>query len=168
VPGLITITAGANDVHWSSFARACYATDCATDLNRGLARFYLTGLQAKLDYVFRTIQSRSNGRPPTVIITGYYNPISNYCKNRQNFITNAEIDFLNSQRNNLNQTIRSAAANYPFVRYASVDFSGQGLCSSNPLAQGIEDAAPLHPTAEGQQRIAESVIGALNGGTSAR
>jgi hypothetical protein len=47
-PQLITITAGANDVHWDSFARACYATDCATSLNAGLARFYLTGLQSKL------------------------------------------------------------------------------------------------------------------------
>jgi lysophospholipase L1-like esterase len=101
-------------------------------------------------------------------VTGYYNPISNYCKDRQNYVTNDEIDFLNSQRDNLNNTIRNASANYPFVRYASIDFSGQGLCSDNPLAQGIEDSAPLHPTAEGQQRIAESVMGQVNGGTNAR
>lgn len=160
-PQLITITAGANDAHWIDFIRACYATDCATPVDQGLASFYLAGVKAKLAYVLSQIQSRSNGSTPTVIVTGYYNPISDYCKNRQNYITNDEIDFLNKQRDDLNQAIRDTAANYPFARYASTNFDSHGLCSTDPWAQSLTDPAPLHPTAAGQQQISSSVLNTM-------
>lgn len=157
-PQLITITAGANDVRWADFIRACYATNCATNTSSTLASGYMAVLKSKLSYAFSEIQNRSGGNPPTTVVTGYYNPVSNYCKNRQSYVTNAEINFLNTQRDALNRTIREAASSYPFVKYVSADFTNHGLCSSEPWSQGLSDPAPLHPTARGQQQIAASVL----------
>lgn len=160
-PQLITITAGANDVHWTDFLRLCYSFNCATTINSTVARGYTLVAGAKLDYAFQDIANRSNGHPPTVIITGYYNPVSNYCSGRQSNVTADEINWLNTQRDALNKTIRDTAARYSFVKYASADFTGHGLCSSDPWTQGLNDPAPLHPTAAGQAQIAQSILGTL-------
>lgn len=157
-PSLITITAGANDAHWADFIRGCYATNCANEASTLLANGYLVILQAKLHVAFSSIYLRSGGNPPTVIMTGYYNPLSQKCTKVQQNITSDEITWLAGETNALNQTIKDVAANYSFVRFAPVDFSGHDLCSADSWVQGLADNAPFHPTARGQQAYANAVM----------
>ncbi len=160
IPKLITITAGANDVHWDEFIRLCYQTNCATRTATAGAEAYLYALKLKLNYALNSVEQRSNGStPPIVIITGYYNPISTPCVDDQR-ITAAEVDWVSVRTEQLNNLLENTAKNYSFVRFAPVEFSGHDICSADSWVQGADDAAPLHPTAKGQTVIAESVLAA--------
>src|SRR3546814_1111769 len=75
-PGLITITAGANDMHWVDFLRKCYAYECGTNFDNAAGRGLLAVLRVKLNYALSEISFRSQGQPPPVILTGYYQPLS--------------------------------------------------------------------------------------------
>lgn len=159
IPKLITITAGANDVHWDEFIRLCYQTNCATRTATAGADAYLYAL--KLNYALSSIERRSNdSTPPMVIMTGYYNPISSSCVNNEQRITDAEVNWVNARTKQLNSLLKDTVKNYSFVRFAPVDFSGHDICSPDPWVQGADDVAPLHPTAQGQAVIAESVLAA--------
>lgn len=158
-PRLITITAGANDAHWSAFLQQCYVSNCATSSTTTLANAYLAAMQFKLYYAFSDIQSLSAGTPPTVVVTGYYNPVSANCVG-QNF-TSQELTWVNAEVTALNQTIKNVASHYSFVRFAPVDFTGHDVCSTTPWIQTANQAAPFHPTTTGQKAIAASVIKTL-------
>ena len=157
-PSLITITAGANDLEYINFIRKCYVSTCGNALDTNAATTLRTAMEAKYKYSLSEINRLSNGNPPRVVVTGYYNPISNFCRGKQSFATNAEIAWLNGQRDKLNSSIRSAISSYKNVRYASANFDQHGLCATQPWTQGLNDNAPLHPTAEGQSRIARAVL----------
>jgi lysophospholipase L1-like esterase len=160
-PKLITITAGANDAHWSQFLASCYYTNCSTQTATVAANTYLVALQAKLFAAFTAIDAYSNGKPPTTIITGYYNPVSTTCTNVTSNITSAEITWLTSEVNALNQTIQQVAAFYPNVKFVPVDFTGHDVCSNSSWIQGQNDPRPFHPTATGQGVIAQAVLRSL-------
>jgi len=160
-PSLITITAGANDAHWDEFIRGCYASRCANGVTTSLANGYLVALQAKLYVAFTSIQLRSNGAPPPVIVTGYYNPLSTACTQYQSNITADEIAWLAAETAALNQTIKDVSSKYSFVTYVPVDFSEHDICSGSSWIQGLADKAPFHPTAAGQQAIARSVLSSI-------
>lgn len=157
-PSLITITAGANDVHWSSFLRECYIGSCGNSTDQVIASSLRTVLSAKLAFALSDINSRSGGSPPPVIVTGYYQPLSEACAQTQSNVTDAEISWIRSQTDALNQTIASVASSYSFVHFAPVDFTGHELCTSDPWVQGPTASAPFHPTAQGQQAIADAVL----------
>jgi lysophospholipase L1-like esterase len=161
-PDLMTITAGANDVHWQQFLFSCYYSDCSTSASSATAATYRGLLRAKLFTLFTDIRLRSNGHPPTVIYTGYYNPVSAACQGRINNITPAEITFFAVQVNALNATIQSVASHYSFVRFVPVDFSGHDICSMQPWVQGLSDPQPIHPTSAGQQAIARAILSNLS------
>lgn len=161
-PGLITITAGANDAHWSQFIRGCYAANCSNSATTVLANAYLVSLQAKLHIALQSVNNRSHGNPPQVILTGYYNPLSANCVRYQQNITAAEIDWLQAETAALNQTIADAAQRYPFTSFVPIDFTGHDICSNQPWVQGLADTAPFHPTAVGQNVIAQSVVRAIS------
>jgi len=161
-PRLITITAGANDVHWQDFIRACYTTDCTSSMYTTLANTYLSVLRLKLQYVFSSIQSRSSGAPPQVIVSGYYNPVSTACSTITPQITPAELSWIQQQTSALNSTIQNTTAAYSFAKFVPLNFTGHDACSSDPWVQGMQDAAPFHPTIRGQQAIANAIISALH------
>lgn len=161
-PQLITITAGANDAHWADFLRACYARNCTTNAYTLAANAYLVALQVKMAYALHDVASLSgSGNPPQVIITGYYNPLSPNCASGQSNITSSELTWLSAETNALNQTLERTASGFSFARFVPVDFSGHELCSQQPWVQGLTNAAPFHPTAEGQQMIANDVLSAM-------
>lgn len=162
-PTLMTITAGANDVHWDEFIQICHRTNCATRSVTATAEAYVYALKIKLEYAFSSIQNRSNGSPPHVILTGYYNPISELCVDEQQRITLAEVNWMSTRTAQLNNTIQDVASRYSFVHFASVDFTGHDVCSSDSWLQTADDVAPLHPTAQGQAAIAESVMAVYEG-----
>ncbi len=157
-PQLITITAGANDAHWASFIRTCYTTNCATQTATTIANGYLAVLQVKLYIAFSSIQLRSHGTPPPVVITGYYNPTSASCAQLQTNVTPAELTWIAGETNALNQTIQNVSRHYSFVKFVPVDFTGHDLCSSSSWVQGLADPQPFHPTAAGQAVIADDVL----------
>lgn len=162
-PKLITITAGANDVHWDEFIRLCYATNCATKTNTTIANAYLSVLQVKLAYALASIQARSGANTlPRVILTGYYNPVSSKCVDAQQNITAGEITWISNRTSQLNQTIKQSVASYPFARFAAVSFADHDICSAQPWVQGLSDVAPLHPNAQGQKAISKAIVTAYN------
>jgi lysophospholipase L1-like esterase len=161
-PQLITITAGANDAHWASFIRGCYVGRCDNAASTLAANAFLAAMQVKLYYMFYSIQHRSgSGQPPRVIVTGYYNPLSAACIGGQQQVTADEIAWLTNETSALNQTLRNVTAHFPFATFVPVNFAGHDICSSSPWVQGPGDSAPLHPTANGQQAIAQAVLRAL-------
>jgi lysophospholipase L1-like esterase len=160
-PQLLTITVGANDMQWASYLRKCYAQECGSKGDSADAKVLRTNLEQRYRTILAEIQRRSGGTPPVVVITGYSNPISNYCKGRQSFVTNKEINWLNSQRNALNSSIRKSMRDYPFVKYASTNFKGHAMCSPESWVQPLNDSGRLHPDAQGQTLIANSILKVL-------
>lgn len=156
-PELITVTAGANDVRWQDFLRKCYADTCGTRNDQRIADNLLAVLEAKIEFLFQGIERRSSGPPPEVILTGYYNPLSDNCTEIEPRLTLAEINWLSAQTEALNQTLQDAADQFEFVEFVPVDFEGHDICSDDPWVQTIDDPAPFHPTFEGQQAIAEAI-----------
>ncbi len=155
IPKLLTITAGANDAHWADFVRACYSTTCGTSSYNYVASAYISAMKAKWYIAFSTIQARSHGNPPKVIVTGYYYPFGPDCVSPQ--LTAAELDWLNSEWRGLNLAIQEVASHYSFVKYVPIDFSRHDVCSADPWVQGPGGIAPLHPTVKGQQVIANTL-----------
>ncbi len=115
-PALITITAGANDVAYVQFVAKCYRQTCGSSSDTAATATLRAAMEVKYRFELSEIHRRSNGPPPQVVVTGYYNPISNFCKGKQTFATNEEINWLNSERDKLNKSIRSSIKDYKCVR----------------------------------------------------
>jgi lysophospholipase L1-like esterase len=167
-PDLMSITIGANDVRWAQFIRQCYAWKCGKSWDDIRVQAYLLDLRWELYRTMAQIETRSDGQAPPVILTGYFDPIQGKTCAALPNITAAEAAWLSAQVTLLNQAISETASNFEdFVTYVPVDFSGHGLCDAVPWVQGMADAAPVHPTAAGQQAIAGAVQSALHGKLSA-
>ncbi len=156
-PRLVTITAGANDIYWDFYVRKCYLGECGTSVDRASLGGLKSVLSLKIDYVLQTIQNKSNGQPPRVVLTGYFWPLSAECSTDQSGLTATEVSWLNQQLQDVNNKIQQAASSYSFARYAPVSFVGHELCTAQPWVQDAAGDAPLHPTAQGQQAIADAV-----------
>jgi lysophospholipase L1-like esterase len=158
-PSFITITAGANDTYWQYFIRKCYVATCGTSFDRVAAATLVSVLRVKMEFAMADINFHSNGRPPLVLLTGYYKPFSAACANGQTNITASEFGWLNQQTEAINRVLAdTASAHSSHVRFVPVSFSGHELCSAKPWVQGIDSAAPFHPTARGQHAIANAVL----------
>lgn len=170
-PELVTITAGANDARWLYFINKCRTSRCGPDVRQGIftssrtdttiVNGLLEALQLKYDAFFAELSIRSNGTPPTVVVTGYYNPFSEQCLAAFPTVSAAELAWLQANVGALNQTIRQTVERYPNARFAAVDFSGHELCTAEPWVQGLQEPAPIHPTSQGQRVIAESILNSL-------
>ena len=64
-----------------------------------------------------------------------------------------KIDPLKSQLSRLNAVLSEGAAAFGDLT-ASPHFDGHELCTAQPWVQGMNDAAPFHPTAAGELAIA--------------
>lgn len=161
-PDLLSITIGANDVQWSQQIRRCYYGTCGTATQTEINNWRLTRLQQRLHYVLQQVRDRSdNTPPPSVIFTGYYNPISPNCALLYpGRISSQEVAWVSNGVQALNQALQQVASQYTFASLAPVDFEGHDICSSASWVQGLADPAPIHPTAHGQQVIANSVVAA--------
>jgi lysophospholipase L1-like esterase len=160
-PGLITITAGANDARWSQLASDCFFSNCATSAETNAANANLVTLQKNLMALFDAIQSKSNNNPPLVVMTGYYNPISLSCTSLSTNITADEVTWMTAEVDALNQTIKGVVDVHPFARFAPIDFTTHDICSSDPWVQGLSTSRPFHPTAQGQNVIAIDVVNTI-------
>jgi lysophospholipase L1-like esterase len=147
----VVITIGANDVGWDSFLTACAESNCVTSANQATFNARLTTLQSNLDTMLQKIAAL---HPHAVVVNTYYSLIANTDTCLQSYdITSAKIAWVNTQEASLNTAIITAAQKY-HDKFATVTFSGHGICSSDPWMQGLSGSAPLHPTFEGQYNIA--------------
>lgn len=158
-PQIMTITAGANDAHWSTFLKKCYLATCGTKPDTVAANALLETMQLKLFYAFNSIQNRSAGTPPKVYITGYYNPLSSSCTTQR--LSASELAWINAETRAINQTIQNVTKYYSFAEFVPIDFTGHDVCSASPWVQGLDAKAPFHPTATGQKAIASAILKAI-------
>lgn len=161
-PDLVTITIGVNDLRWQQFIGQCIQSDCGSTFDNARAQVYLADLRIELNWALWRIYQKSGENPPLVAISGYYNPLSSgsNCTATRG-ITAGEARWAGRQLNELNSVVESAADNYYFADYVPVNLNSHGLCSNNPWVQDINDPAPLHPTARGQEAIAEQFLQVL-------
>ena len=165
-PDIITVTIGANDVRWSQFVKQCYLWDCGTRFDDLQFAAYQTHFRWEMYRTLSLIQTKAGGTHatmPQVYFTGYFTPFSASdptCAELRNF-TPGEMGWLNGNVNRLNQTIRDSVSWYGFAHYVPVNFSGHELCSDSPWIQGMQAAAPFHPTASGQRAYARAVLSAI-------
>jgi lysophospholipase L1-like esterase len=157
-PDLITITIGANDARWTQFIRQCYYIRCGYSVDTARFSAYLIDLKLELNVIMAKISTLSNGKPPQVIVTGYYNPFSSSTCAATDNLTSSEISWLRSRTSSLNSAISGTVGKYSFADFAPVSFSGHDVCSTDSWIQGLDDRAPFHPTAAGQQAIAKAVL----------
>lgn len=160
-PDLITATIGANDVRWLQLIRQCYAIRCGTRFDDVRAKIYRADLRVELTRMFYEINARSAGDPPRVLISGYYMPFSTLDCLATNRVTPTEVAWLEGQTASLNQAIKSVTPLFSFVEFVSIDFTGHDVCSNDPWVQGVDAAAPFHPTNAGQTAIANAYITSL-------
>lgn len=161
-PELMTITIGANDIRWNQFIRQCYVTRCGFAVDSARTKIYRADLRIELTQMLNQINTRSSGDPPRVLISGYYSPIASTECLAANRFTTAEVTWLNDQTARMNQAITSVIPLFSFAEFVPIDFTGHEVCSADPWVQGLEEAVPIHPTADGQAVIAESFLGVID------
>jgi lysophospholipase L1-like esterase len=158
-PDVVTLTVGANDLHWNDFVHYCYIAACGGERSDWVTKAARGYLRAELFWAFGEINTLSNGHPPKVIVTGYFTPLSTEalaCGDTQGLTTD-EINWLNSQATQLNQAIYSVTQWFDFTTYVAVNFGGHELCTADPWVQGVSAAQPYHPTAAGQRAMAYAI-----------
>jgi len=161
-PALISLTVGANDVNWTSFIRQCYLGTCGSDSDTAGVQAKLTDVASNLKMTLDQLQAHYNSVAPHVVVTGYYQVMPATpatCSDLQG-VDASEMAWVRDQQTALSNTIKDVVGNYHFAAFAPIDFSRHELCSGDPWVQGLNDKAPYHPTAEGQNAIAKQVIAA--------
>lgn len=162
-PALATLTMGANDVQWANFIGLCFsANNCDTPANTQAVNALIAAMQTKLTAGLQDIRSRSHFLPPLVVVTGYYQPISELCVNPA--LTTDEVAWLRDRTNEFNNALQTATNQAWFARFAPIDFTSHDICSADPWIQrpGVPgEPAPFHPNARGQQAMAEATLDAF-------
>lgn len=154
----VVVYSGANDIGWLKLLNSCTQTNCDTTNNRADITAKLRTLQTNLTSFLRQVQQ---AKPHRLVVNTYYGLLADGDTCAARFgITPEKIRFINEEEAQLNATI-TAAATQAKATVAVVDFSGHTLCAANSWIQGIAAPAPLHPTAAGQQQIAQQDAAAL-------
>lgn len=163
-PTFLTLTMGANDARWGQFIGACLsAANCDTPENTAAAQAYIDTMKATLVQALDEIKARSDFIPPLTAVTGYYNPVSDRCTSDN--LTSGEIAWIGQETAALNKALEEATRQRTtgwFTHFAPVDFTGHDICSADPWIQrpgAPNEPAPFHPTARGQQAIADAILG---------
>jgi Tol biopolymer transport system component len=192
-PDVVSLTLGANDVHFKDVVTSCYKSlpDCNPNIDNDLLA-ERNGLRQTLE----EIQSRGlqAGHVPLVVVTTYYNPFPRRYPDKPEdcvdlfpapisvgsmwILTNTEVGTLVSALNRLNQNIRDVAAAFPNVVVVDPpSFAAHAWCTTEPWVHGPsltlepgqkENPAPFHPTPGGQAAIADRVIEAISNATVAQ
>lgn len=160
VPDVMTVTIGANDMRWVQLIKQCYYIRCGFAIDTARVSAYLVDYKVELNWILTQIYKRSEGNPPLVLLNGYYDALADSACVTNGQVTSDELVWLDAQTAKLNTVIRETAARYSFAHYVRVDFTGHGICSSEPWVQGTDGLGPFHPTEAGQQALARANIAA--------
>jgi PKD repeat protein/lysophospholipase L1-like esterase len=175
-PDLVSLTLGADDVHFEEQVVSCYTTFCNTDQHSidGI----LAEQEKNLTLVVEEIHRRgvADGKVPLLVLTEYYNPFPAYDWNcvdiygdAFDWISNDDMRFLIKGLERLNHNIATVATrNHLVVLNTDHLLEKHRFCSSQgPWVYGpsieldnfphIHSPAPFHPTPEGQQAIGDAL-----------
>jgi hypothetical protein len=150
---IIIISVGADDLNWAAEVKYCSTTPNCDD--KATTAYFQQQL-AEFSKNYLDLLSRLAALPnhPQVIINQYYDPFGSEpgCLGQAG-LSAANLKTLVSRLNTLNTVLAKGAAQFGFAS-PQPDFAGHQLCTPSPYVQGLDAAAPFHPTVLGQLAIA--------------
>jgi lysophospholipase L1-like esterase len=163
-PDVVTITIGGNDAGFAATLAACYVTDCVRSGAIAVAETQiLTALPDRLADTYRAVQQAAPGA--RLVVVGYPRlfPAHRSEVTGCEWLTNRERRALNQAADLLNGVI-AVEAWLAGARYVDVSrtLEGHELCTGDPWLIPLPLQAAAHPTAKGQQAIADRVADALS------
>lgn len=158
---VVIVSVGADDLNWAAEVRYCSVAPRCDD--RATTAYFQQQL-ASFSKNYLDLLSRLAALPshPQVIINRYYDPFGTQpgCLSEAG-LTAANLQTLTSRLATLNEVLAKGAAQFGFSA-PQPDFAGHELCTRLPYVQGLDAAAPFHPTAAGQLAIALADQAALH------
>jgi lysophospholipase L1-like esterase len=149
----VIVSVGADDLNWAAEVRYCSVAPRCND--RATTAYFQQQL-ASFSKNYLDLLSRLAALPthPQVIINQYYDPFGPEpgCLSRAG-LSAANLQTLTSRLATLNAVLADGAAQFSFSS-PQPDFTGHQLCTPQPYVQGLNAAAPFHPTVLGQLAIA--------------
>jgi lysophospholipase L1-like esterase len=150
---IFIISVGADDLNWAAEVQYCATTPNCDD--KATTAYFQQQL-AQFSKNYLDLLSRLAALPnhPQVIINQYYDPFGPEpgCLGQAG-LSAANLKTLVSRLDTLNTVLAKGAAQFGFAS-PQPDFAGHQLCTSSPYVQGLDAAAPFHPTILGQLAIA--------------
>jgi lysophospholipase L1-like esterase len=150
---IVIVSVGADDLNWAAEVKYCSTTPNCDD--KATTAYFQQQL-AEFSKNYLDLLSRLAALPnqPQVIINQYYDPFGPEpgCLGQAG-LSAANLATLTSRLNTLNTVLAKGAAQFGFAS-PEPDFAGHQLCTPQPYVQGLDAAAPFHPTALGQLAIA--------------
>jgi GDSL-like Lipase/Acylhydrolase family len=150
---VVIVSVGADDLNWSAEVHYCSVAPRCNDL---ATTAYFQQQLASFSKNYLDLLSRLAALPshPQVIINRYYDPFGPQpsCLSQAG-LSATNLQTLTSRLATLNQVLAQGASEFGFSS-AQPDFAGHELCTPQPYVQGLNAAAPFHPTAAGQLAIA--------------
>ncbi len=185
-PDIVSLTLGADDVHFVDFLEKCYAPvrgGCNRNKNTKEIDALLVTQKNNLHKVLTEIRDRgvAIGKVPRVLLTTYYDPFPTTwvsCRDMEPApglgasLRPGELDWLRSKLHKLNENIRTEAALFSNAILVDLQdvMSGHTFCSNAPWVFGAsirtqrnedQSPAPFHPTIQGQMAIATKIASAI-------
>jgi lysophospholipase L1-like esterase len=158
---VIIVSVGADDLNWAAEVQYCSTTPNCDD--KATTAYFQQQL-ASFSKNYLDLLSRLAALPshPQVIINRYYDPFGPEpgCLGQAG-LSPANLQTLVSRLNTLNAVLAHGATQFGFSS-PQPDFAGHQLCTPQPYVQGLDAAAPFHPTAAGQLAIALADQAALH------
>jgi hypothetical protein len=149
----VIVSVGSDDLGWAAMLAYC-AT--APTCNDQATTAYFQQQLASFSKDYLQLLSRLAALPghPRVIVNQYYDPFGQRpgCL-AQSGLTPEKLNTLTTRLAALNAVLANGAAEFGFSSPLP-EFTGHELCSTQPYVQGLDSAAPFHPTGMGQLAIA--------------
>jgi lysophospholipase L1-like esterase len=150
---VIIVSVGADDLDWAATVRYCAVAPRCDD--RATTAYFQQQLASfSKNYLDLLSQLAALPSHPQVIVNRYYDPFGRHpgCLSQVG-LTAAKLQTLTSRLVTLNEVLAKGAAQFGFSS-PQPDFAGHQLCTPQPYVQGLDAAAPFHPTVLGQLAIA--------------
>ena len=173
----VVLSVGANDIGWSDFLQYCYGLQrCDDQASQRLLENRLDTF--RLQYAQLLQQLATLPSQPTVIVTGYYDPLGDTFNctdlidpqapaappigygfaadpgaDNQAQKVAQKVEPLRSMLTQLNVVLEQGADAFGFG-FVLPRFDGHALCSEQSWVQGLSARYPFHPNAAGELAIA--------------
>lgn len=146
---LVTVSAGGNDVGFSSLIATCTLSACSTSVNNKI-----TWVNANLAGILDTLYNQISSHAPSanVIVLGYPKLFSGTCFSATG-ISSAEVTASNNLASAIDTVTATRAAAHGFTyKSAIAQFTGHGVCASSAWLHGLnflDTGVSYHPTGTG-------------------
>ena len=150
----VIVSIGANEMQWPVLVQFCLLAPVCDD-NATAALFDTNLSRFTLDYAEHLLpQLAALPQHPRVLINQYYYPFDPdvACPGIEGWSAD-KVRVLSGRLSTFNSVLAQGAKTFGFTA-VQPDFRGHELCTKQPYVQGLQDPAPLHPTAAGGLAIA--------------